>query len=71
MTNLYQLRLDKMSDEELKEECERHGTRMEVGNVPLDEIERMRLCFKTAALRPGLNEYRDLFIVTLRVLRLL
>ena len=74
MTDLYQHKLEKMSDEALAEECLHHGRVMEYRsvadeNMSKQEKHRALLAFTEATKRASLEEDRDMLLVAIKVLK--
>jgi hypothetical protein len=68
--SLYKTKCEKFSDEDLVNECNRHGRIMERGLMTTEEKIRARVAFTEAAAREALEDMRDVFLIALKVLKL-
>jgi hypothetical protein len=69
--DLYLTRLNKMTDQQIMDECVYHGRVMEHGFKNRDQKVRAKQAFEAAAARPNLASEREMLLTACRVLRLL
>lgn len=70
MTNLYDEKLYRLSDEDLMAEAAMHGKIMERGWLTKEEKIRAIACFTLASQRETLIDEREVLLTALRVMRL-